>query len=403
MSMKNFIKDFLLEQDENLVTITPEQYIENLEDVGGIASRVAKLKQYRGKGIVINNNIDLRNFKNIGPLTGVVRVMGRLDISGTNVPNLDGTDVDGYISNWNSTMKNTELKKERDAKISKLNEYRENDTWDVGNGDDESERTEALYDYLIEEGVPDRIKYEDGRESEEDKYFIYPNGRGTYSVGKQYEWLGGETLSPVTYDVYSQDELDVAAKRYVEQAIDDMGYEAFREWVWEDAIEKDKWKEWLTDFYEETVSDDPDGYEVEKSLSYEQEEQVNKINNTVSNLTKKLEDPNLSDEEKNKIKIKIYGLEDIIKNIEEDPQGDYDEDSIRSIAESFAEEYVDNMSAFIENYGFDKKFILDFVDLDAITDTVVNSDGYGTLLNSYDGEMFETQVNGDWYFVMRVS
>jgi hypothetical protein len=36
-------------------------------------------------------------------------------------------------------------------------------------------------------------------------------------------------------------------------------------------------------------------------------------------------------------------------------------------------------------------------------DIVVNSDGYGSLLNSHDGEMFETQVNGDWYFVMRAS
>ena len=46
---------------------------------------------------------------------------------------------------------------------------------------------------------------------------------------------------------------------------------------------------------------------------------------------------------------------------------------------------------------------MDFVDLDEVTDIVVNSDGYGALLNSYDGEMFETQVNGDWYYVMRAS
>jgi hypothetical protein len=46
---------------------------------------------------------------------------------------------------------------------------------------------------------------------------------------------------------------------------------------------------------------------------------------------------------------------------------------------------------------------MDFVDIDEVKDIIVNSDGYGNLLNSYDGEMFETQVNGDWYFVMRAS
>ena len=66
-------------------------------------------------------------------------------------------------------------------------------------------------------------------------------------------------------------------------------------------------------------------------------------------------------------------------------------------------EYIDDIDDFIKHYGYDKDFIMDFVDLDEVTDIVVNSDGYGNLLNSYDGEMFETQVNGDWYFVMRAS
>ena len=46
MSMKNFIKDYLLEQDDNLVTISPEQYLETLDNVGGLASRVAMLKPF---------------------------------------------------------------------------------------------------------------------------------------------------------------------------------------------------------------------------------------------------------------------------------------------------------------------------------------------------------------------
>lgn len=398
--MKNFIKDFLLEQDENLVTISPDQYLETLESVGGIASRVAMLKPFKGKGIVIDGDLDLRKFKNVGLLTGIVRVKGRLDIANTNVSSLDGITVDGYVSSHNSTMYNNKLKSIKNQKLTKLAQYRRDGEWNVENGEDESERTEALYDYLIEEGIPDRIEYEDGSENEEDKYFIYPNGSGSYGIGKQYEWIGGDSLSPTYYDVYTSDELDLAALQYVENLVNDVGMDAFRSWVWEDSIDSEKWEEWLIDFYEETVYDDPEGYNVEKELSNEQSRQVNQMNNTIANLNKKLEDPNLSDEEKNKIKTKIYGLTNIIEEIAEEPEGDYDDDSIRDTAKSMADEYENDILGFIHNYGFDKKFLMDFVDLDQVTETVVNSDGYGQLLSSSGGDAFESNINDTWYFII---
>jgi hypothetical protein len=400
MSMKNFIKDFLLEQDENLVTISPDQYLETLESVGGIASRVAMLKPFKGKGIVIDGDLDLRKFKNVGKLTGIVRVKGRLDIANTNVSSLDGITVDGYVSDYNSALYINKLKNIKNQKLAKLSEYRRDGEWNVENGEDESERTEALYDYLIEEGIPDRIEYEDGSENEEDKYFIYPNGSGSYGIGKQYEWIGGDSLSPTYYDVYTTDELDLAALRYVENLVNDVGMDAFRSWVWEDGVDSEKWEEWLIDFYEETVYDDPEGFDVDKELSDEQARQVNQMNNTIANLTKKLEDPNLSDEEKNKIKTKIYGLTNIIEEIVEEPEGDYDDDSIRDTAKSMADEFENNILGFIDHFGFDKKFLMDFVDLKKVTETVVNSDGYGQLLSSSGEEAFESNINDTWYFVI---
>jgi hypothetical protein len=100
MSIKNLLSNLLIEQDDSLVTITPEQYLEQLENVGGIAERISMLKPYRGKGIVINGDLNLRDDKNVGPLTGVVRIMGRLNIARSNVPNLNGITVDGYVDDY---------------------------------------------------------------------------------------------------------------------------------------------------------------------------------------------------------------------------------------------------------------------------------------------------------------
>jgi hypothetical protein len=401
--MRDFFKNFLLEQDENLVTLTPDQYTETLEDVGGIAARVANLKPYRGKGIVINGGLDLRKFKNIGPLTGVVRIMGRLDISNTNISNLDGVTVDGYVSSWGSTMHTNQLKQERNKKLSELADYREDDEWNSENKDDESERTEALYEFLVQEGIPTLYEDDNGDEIEEDKYFIYPNGTGTHGIGKQYEWLGGGTLQPDTYDVYTEDELDVAAKRYVERAVDDMGYDAFTSWVWDQALNTGEWRSWLEDFYNDIIRDDPENYDIGLELSTNQQHQVNQLTKTIENLNNRLEKEELSDEEFENIERKIEGLEETIEDIKEDPQGGYDESSIENEITDRVNEYVDDIDDFIKHHDYESSFIMDFVDLDEVTDIVVNSDGYGSLLNSHDGEMFETQVNGDWYFVMRAS
>ena len=46
---------------------------------------------------------------------------------------------------------------------------------------------------------------------------------------------------------------------------------------------------------------------------------------------------------------------------------------------------------------------MDFIDSDEIANTVVRSDGYGYLLNSYDGDYDTFDINGTTYYVMRVS
>jgi hypothetical protein len=300
-------------------------------------------------------------------------------------------------------MHTNQLKQERNKKLSELADYREDDEWNSENKDDESERTEALYEFLVQEGIPTLYEDDNGDEIEEDKYFIYPNGVGNHGIGKQYEWLGADTLQPDTYDVYTEDELEIAARRYVENAIDDMGYDAFSEWVWDQAIDKGQWKSWLEDFYEDIIRDDPEHYDIGLELSTNQQHQVNELKKTIENLKNRLKSGGLSDEETKKIYVKIVGLEDTIEEITEDPQGGYDESSIENEINDRVNEYIDDIDDFIKHFGYEKSFIMDFVDIDEVKDIIVNSDGYGNLLNSYDGEMFETQVNGDWYFVMRAS
>ena len=404
MSLKKFFKNYILEQDDNLVSISPQDYLELLDDVGGIAERISRLKPYRGKGIVITGDLNLSKYKNVGPLTGVVRVMGRLDISHTNVPNLNGITVDRYISDYGSSMWKVKMQAELNEKLAELDEKRQEGEWAVENGDDDSERTEALYEYLEQNGEVDMVEDEEGNEVPEDKYYIYPSGRATYGYGTQYEWLGGDNgFNPNTYDVYTEEEADDAAKVAVQNMLDDMGMEAFSEWVFEDALDTQSWGSWLEDFYDDIVRNDPENYDIPLELTQQQMRQVQQLQTTLDSLNKRLENEDLPDDQYEAIELKIEGLEETIQEIKDDPQGGYDESLIENEINDRVNEYEDDIKGFIGHYGYDKNFIMDFIDTDDIVNTVISSDGYGSILNSYDGDYDTYNINGNEYYVLRVS
>ena len=404
MSIKKFFKNYIVEQDENLVSVSPEDYLELLENVGGIAERISKLKPYRGKGIVITGPINVTNYKNIGPLTGVVRVMGRLDISHTNISNLNGITVDGYVSDYGSSMWKIKMQQKLNEKLSDLDEKRREDEWNVENQNDESERTEAVYKYLNQHGDVDMVEDDEGNEVPEDKYYINPNGRATYGYGKQYEWLGGGNgFNPNEYDVYTEDEADSAARQYVEQLVDDSGMDAFSSWAFNDALDDQQWYRWLYDYYDDYIRSSPDDFDIPLELSNQQMTQVQQLQSNIDSLNKRLESEDLPDEKYEEIEIKIEGLEEIIQEINDDPQGEYDESSIENEITGRVDEYKDDIFGFIDHHGSDKDFIMDFIDLDKLTEIVVSSDGYGSMLNSYDGDYDTFNINGTEYYVMRVN
>jgi hypothetical protein len=404
MSIKKFFKNYIVEQDENLVSVSPEDYLELLENVGGIAERISKLKPYRGKGIVITGPINVTNYKNIGPLTGVVRVMGRLDISHTNISNLNGITVDGYVSDYGSSMWKIKKQQELNEKLSDLDEKRREDEWNVENQDDESERTEAVYKYLNQHGDVDMVEDDEGNEVPEDKYYINPNGRATYGYGKQYQWLGGGNgFNPNEYDVYTEDEADSAARQYVESLIDDSGMDAFSSWAFNDALDDQQWYRWLYDYYDDYVRSSPEDFDIPLELSNQQMTQVQQLQSNIDSLNKRLESEDLPDEKYEEIEIKIEGLEEIIQEINDDPQGEYDESSIENEITGRVDEYEDDIFGFIDHHGSDKDFIMEFIDLDKLTETVLSSDGYGSMLNSYDGDYDTFNINGTEYYVMRVN
>jgi hypothetical protein len=171
--------------------------------------------------------------------------------------------------------------------------------------------------------------------------------------------------------------------------------------VWENHIDEDAARRYLYDDYEYLVREEPEDYNVSKTLTDEQEKTINVFKQKISNLQKKLTDTSLSQDDKDNINRQIEGAKNIIEDIEENPEGDYDEDEIESAIDSLVDDNVDNILDILKGRGFEDQALIDFVDIDGAIEYVIRSDGYGDILNGYDGKDDEYKINGTWYHVMR--
>jgi len=350
---------------------------------------IKKLPQYRGKKIRINGKLKLDS--DVSNIDSIDYVNGSLDLGSSQVTYFDKSKVSGNFSYYNSKMYRLEREKILKQKREIQQELREEDEWNVENGERVSEETEALFDHLLSKGIVNEG---------EDKYNIFKERYTNYGNSNCYTWLGNDKFES-EWVVYPDDVIEHAAYEQLESQIEELGYEAFYSHVWENHLDDDEVRRWLYSYHEDSVRDDPDGWDIKKDLTSQQEKYVEIYEKKISNLKNKLNDQSLSEEQKNQIEDEIYGAEQLIEEIKENPEGDYNEDEIEETIEGMVDNDADDFASFIKNTAYDPDFILDFVDKDSLINYVIRSDGYGEILNSYDGSDDEYKIGDTWYHVMR--
>lgn len=401
MSIKKIIKKVLLEQSEEWVDITAEDYIDLLKYVNGDGTLIKRLPNYRGKKIRVVGNLDLYRADWVSNIDSIDLIQGDLNIESSNISNFDKSKVRGNFRNYQSKMYQIEQQRILKQKLNHQEVLREEGAWDVDNQDEISEETEALYQYLTEFGVPQTIENEEtGETITEDKYFIYQENYRHYGNSNMYTWLGEDNFES-EYVVYPDNRIQQAAEDAVQSLIDDAGYDAFREWVWENNLDEHEVRDFLYNEYEDVVRDSPEDYDIQKELSQEQERYIQIYEEKIDRLNSRLENEDLTEEQTEEIEDEISSIENIIEEIRENPEGDYNEDEIEGAIEGYVDNYANDFVTYLKDRGFPKNYILEFVDIDGVVQDIISSDGYGNILNGYDGSDNEYKVNGTWYHVMR--
>lgn len=240
-----------------------------------------------------------------------------------------------------------------------------------------------------------------------DVYNILPTG--SFYNCDEFEVIDAG-LDDRRYAVGDEDEMEKSAYDNLDNLIDDIGFEGFSKSFSMGYLDTEAIVDYAEEMYEYDVRESPESYfnEEEKELSDRQEEDIRvarlfieRAENQISMMEDQMDGDN-DDEIQEKIdelKESIETYEEEITEIEENPDGEYPEDLIDDKVKELIRDVRYDPEEFMEMHGLEWDR---FIDRDDFIKGVIESDGYGSVLNSYDGSADETKVGDQWFYVMRI-
>ena len=454
------LKKVLVEQSEEEYYKIPAKEFEELMKLSGYHGKgLSKIKKFGGKPIWVVGDLDLSSTPT-DSLGNVKYIEGKLDIRHTNISDLSGVEVKGYV--WDS---GTPLEKRRQAAIlrGKMNdaqERRQDDEWSIEGGDDTGMKAHALYQSLVNDG---EIEEMDSDEKEEldrmrselktlqqqydeledhndelydkisdleneieqkdsqdvDVYNMSPMPYSHYGM-QMFEVIGIDGLRGHEYAVGTEYETDRAAYEYAENYIDEVGIEAFNRHFVEDYLDTDAIEEMLRDHYYDDVRDNPESYfdESEMPTSKEQddrkeelEEYIEKVKGVIEKLEQKqeslndeIEDPDEYSKQYDELQSRIDILQGHIDDSEQEiedmvPEGEVTTQMVEDKVDELVSDRMGNPIDVINEWGLE---LIEYIDKDALAKGLVRSDGY-QIMASYDGSYDTEYVNSKIYYIFRIN
>lgn len=241
-----------------------------------------------------------------------------------------------------------------------------------------------------------------------DVYNIVPNG--SFYRTTEFEVIDNPDVEGNRYAVGDDDEMKESCEEAIESLIDDIGYEGFNAGFARDYLDEEAIADYAEDVYDSDIRDNPESYfdESDRMLSNEQEEKIEILNRRIEYNTetiKKLEEQ-MDGENDDLIQEKIDELNELseeyssdIEDIEGDPEGDFPEDMIDEKVQDLVSDVKNDPESFMSEFGLNWS---DYVDKDDFIQGVIDADGYGHTINSYDGGADEIYVNDTLFYVMRI-
>ena len=312
---------------------------------------------------------------------------------------------------------------------------RENDEWNPENTDARGLAANALKEWLIEEGEWEGETKEEFRSAIEDlrsrmendpDVIADPNGdqaqaygedlnnleedmenaESVYDIIPLYDYYGMYEFEygGAEYAVGNDESADEAAIERTRSLIDDIGYEGFNPTFFEYYVDGDQVADYAEDWFWDDVSEAPEDFldDDDRELTQHSKDEIEKINEEIGHLQEDLEELD-SEGEREVAQDRIDELEELKEYIKmDDDSYEYTEDAKDEYVERRKDEVKDDPVGFLRDFGMEES-IKDFIDEDDFIEGVIESDGRGHTLSSYDGVENEISFDDEWYYIYRTN
>ena len=313
--LRKLVRNIVEQVEDEFYKISPEEYLELMKLSGYHGKGISKLPKFQGKPLWITGDLKLNNTPT-DSLGNVGYVDGRLDISNTNVSDISGIKVKGYVWDSGTPIEIKRKARELAIKMADGEERRQNNEWSIDDTDDEGLKANALFKWLVGNGdleelddeqkeilknlkielervteeydkeedsdkynqLYDRVSEIEGEISEleenvADVYNIFPSIYKFYGM-EQFEVIGVDGLVNRMYSVGTESEMDEGALDYANGTIRDLGVDGFNKSFIENNIDTDYLKSYVEDWYTDDVWQNPDVFfnDDDYELTKEQEE-----------------------------------------------------------------------------------------------------------------------------------
>ena len=312
---------------------------------------------------------------------------------------------------------------------------RENDEWSLERPTSIGLAAHALREWLIEEGEWEGETKEEFRSAIEDlrsrmendpDVIADPNGdqaqaygedlnnleedmenaESVYDIIPLYDYYGMYEFEygGAEYAVGNDESADEAAIERTRSLIDDIGYEGFTPSFMEYYVDGDRVADYAEDWFWDDVSDAPEDFldDDDRELTQHSKDEIEKINEEIGHLQEDLEELD-SEVEREVAQDRIDELEELKEDIKmDDDNYEYTEDAKDEYVERRMDEVRNDPVGFLRDFGMEES-IKDFIDEDDFIEGVIESDGRGHTLSSYDGVENEVSFDDEWYYIYRTN
>lgn len=435
--LKQLISIILENTEDDIITIDAKKLEQILDVVNFNMDILFKTKMFKGKKVIVNGDLKL-NDKRVKSMGNIIKVIGKLDISHSEIGSLQGVEVTGYVSDYNSKRQRIKEARRRAAKLEEANERRESGDWDLDNEymDDEGLRANALLVYLESEGyrirtpedneeleelkenleslkVEENQKLERGEditdltaeiESLEEQIEEIENSIDVYNIipesthyGLQTFKIYSSTISESNeYAVGTEEEAREEAIKAEKELVQD-NWQGLPDWLLQDAIDEEEVLDYFESFYNDDIYDSPESYfdEDDYELTPEDEEKKELLEKRISDLEDRQSEIDSDSEEYDEIQEEIDELQNEIDELEPEITDEMREDKVQERLRDVKR----NLSYYMKEFGLD---IQNYIDFDELAEKIVDEDGVGHVLGTYDGTEELADFRGETYSIFRV-